>query len=91
MKDKETIVTKIRTIYLWYTHLNPKVNTKEIETAIINHDWITFKKWLDWQKKQKLVYFPEYADIFINGKPFGKLLINEETFKLITDNDYECG
>lgn len=88
MKD---IITEIRVVYFWYYHLNPKVNKKEIETAINNHDWKTFKKWLIWQEKQKLVYFPDYADVYINGKYYGQLVINEKTFHLITDNDYECG
>lgn len=89
--ENKIVITKIRVVYLWYYHLNPKVKTREIETAINNHDWKTFEKWLKWQEEQDLVYFPEYADVYINGEYFGELLINEETFNLITVNDYECG
>lgn len=93
MDRENVIVEDIRIIYLWYHHLNPEVNKKEIETAINNHDWKTFKKWLKWEEEQanELVYFPEYADVYVNGEYFGELLINEETFNLIMDNDYECG
>lgn len=91
MKNNKTIITEIRIVYLWYYHLNPDVNTKEIETAIKNHDWKTFEKWLKWQETQKLEYFPSYASVFINSNYIGELLINEQTFKQITDNDYECG
>lgn len=85
------IINKIHVVYLWYYHLNPNVNTKEIEKAIDNHDWKTFKKWLEWQKTQPLMYFPDYADVYINKEYVGKLIINEENFNLITCNDYECG
>lgn len=90
--NKENITIKrIEIIYFWYHHLHPEVNKKKICAAINNHDWKTFKEWLEWQKEQEFVYFPENAVVYINGEYFGELLINEETFNLITDNDYECG
>ena len=89
--ENKMIINEMRIIYFWYYHLNPKVKTREIESAINNHDWKTFEKWLEWQEEQDLVYFPEYADVYINGEYFGELLINEETFNLITNNEYECG
>lgn len=89
--ENKIVITEIRVIYFWYYHLNPKVKTKEIEAAINNHDWKTFAKWLEWQEEQDLMYFPEHADVYINGEYFGELLVNEETFNFITDNDYECG
>lgn len=90
--DKENIIIKeFEIIYFWYHHLNPKVNKRKVETAINNHKWKKFKKWLKWQEEQDFVYFPEYAVVYINGEYFGRLLINEQTFNLITDNEYECG
>lgn len=91
MNKEIAIVKNISIIYLWYHHFNPKINEKKIETIINNHDWETFKRWLEWQKTQDLLYFPETAPVFINEKYYGELLINEENFNLITDNDYECG
>ena len=81
----------IRIVYLWYWHLNPKIDTKEISTAINNHDWKTFNKWFKWQKKQTLVYLPNKAEVYINEEYIGQVTINKNTFNLITDNDYECG
>ena len=88
---KENITDKIRIIYLWYWHLDPRVNTKEIDEAIKNHDWKTFNKWMEWQKKQTLLYLPDWAEVYINEEYIGQVTITKETFDLITDNDHECG
>ena len=85
-KDKNVSI-----VYLWYTHMSPKVKTKEISNAINNHDWKTFKKWLAWQSKEPLEYFPKTAAVFYGNEYVGELFITEQTFELIMDNDYECG
>ena len=86
-------IKEIRIVYLWYTHLNPEVtkNTKEIDKAIDNHDWEYFSKWLEWQKNEKLLYFPDGAEVYIDGEYMGDLILNESNFHLITVNDHECG
>lgn len=93
--NKESIIIKdIRIIYFWYHHLNPEVDKKEIVKAINNHDWKTFKKWLKWQEEQNVkgfIYFPDSASVYINDDYYGEVLINEQTFDLIMDNDCECG
>lgn len=91
MNEKGVVIKDIRIVYFWYHHFNPKVNERKIEVAINNHDWKTFEKWLEWQKEQDFVYFPESAVVYINGEYYGELIINEDNFNLITENDYECG
>ena len=78
-------------VYLWYNHLNPHLKIKEIEEALNNHNWKVFKKWLKWQEKQPLMYFPSHADVYVGNEYIGQILINKDTFHLITSNDHECG
>jgi hypothetical protein len=87
------VIKEIRVVYLWYTHLNPFVTKKAkfIEKIINDHDWEKFSKWLEWQQSEKLLYFPDSAEVYIDGKYMGNIILNEKNFHLITINDFECG
>ncbi len=79
--------------YQWYTHLNPKVNTQEIDAAIKNHNYKTFSKWVNMFENEPWEYFPSRADIFAGDTYIGTVCVvyDEVLFSLITSNDHECG
>lgn len=85
------VINSLEIVYLWKHHFNPNIQILKVEKVIRTHNWYAFKKMLKWQKTQKLEYFPSVADVYINGKLYGQLVISEETFGLITRSDYEGG
>ena len=88
-----TMDSDVDILYQWYWHLNPNVNTKEIECAIENHDYKTFMKWFEKLEKEPWEYLPTTANIYIDHTYIGTVCVvyNEELFSLITENDHECG
>jgi hypothetical protein len=92
--EKEiTLDSDVELHYQWYTHLNPKVNTKEIDAAIENHDYKTFSKWVKMFENAPWEYFPSMASIWSGDAYVGTVCVayDEALFSLITSNDHECG
>lgn len=92
--EKEiTMDTDVEISYLWYNHLNPNVDTKEIETAIDNHDYKTFIKWFNKLENEPWEYLPISAAIWSGDVYIGTVCVvyDERLFSLITSNDHECG
>lgn len=79
--------------YQWYTHLNPKINIKEIEAAIESHDYKTFSKWVRIFEDEPWEYFPSRADIWSDDAYIGTVCVvyDARLFSLIVDNSHECG
>lgn len=88
-----TMDSEVDILYQWYWHCNPNVNTKEIEQAIENHDYKTFRKWFKKLEVEEWEYLPTSADIYIGNAYIGTVCVayDEGLFSLITDNDHECG
>ena len=88
-----TMESDVELFYQWYWHLNPKVNTKEIEEAIENHDYKTFMKWFNMLEKEPWEYLPTRANIWAGDTYVGTVCVayDEGLFSLITGNDHECG
>ena len=89
-------------IYFWYDHMMLR-GTKVIDyikKAIEEHDWKTFcvfKKMLDVgdqysTKGTKMIFFPNTILVLDEDGDFKEHIpLNEENFKKITENEYECG
>ena len=88
-----TLDSEVAVIYQWFHHLNPNIDTKEIWSAIENHDYATFMKWYNILRNENLTYLPSQATIWIGDCCVGDVCVayNQETFALISDEDYECG
>ena len=94
VSEKEiSLDSEVQLHYQWYTHLNPKVDTKEIEAAIDNHDYKTFSKWVRLFEDEPYEYFPSRADIWSDDAYIGTVCViyDKTLFSLITSNDHECG
>lgn len=92
--EKEiTLDSEVELHYQWYTHLNPKINVREIEAAIDNHDYKTFSKWVRMFEDEPWEYFPSRADIWSDNAYIGTvcILYDKTLFSLITGNGHECG
>lgn len=86
---------EVECLYYWYDHLYRTVNPRvlgTIQLAIQEHEWETFKLYYLNQIQtpcdlpNEFVVFTKDTDILL-----GHMDLNEETFKLITFNEYECG
>lgn len=86
---------EIECIYYWYDHLYRKINPKALGTiqiSIQNHEWETFQLYYlnkiqtPCDLPNEFVIFTKDTDILL-----GHMDLNEETFKFITFNEYECG
>lgn len=92
--EKEiTMDSDVEIFYQWYNHLNPNVDTKEIECAIENHDYKTFMKWFNKLEKEQWEYLPTEANIYSGDVYVGTVCVvyDEKLFSLIADSGYECG
>lgn len=90
--------------YYWYYHM---VMSKEqadlINEAIKNHNWDAFciakgiyetewfKKSCNFKDPAKVIFFPDVIYKIEEDGEGEHIPLNEETFKLITDSEYECG
>lgn len=89
-----TIDTEVNVHYQWFWHCNPNINTTEICYAIKSHDYTTFTKWFEALKSElPYIYLPCDAEIWVDNVCVGNVCVafNEETFRLITSQDHECG
>ena len=89
-----TLETEVTVHYQWFWHCNPDVNTTEISNAIDTHDYETFSKWFDiLESRLPVTYLPVDAEICVDGEYVGSVCVafSEQTFKLITSQDHECG
>jgi hypothetical protein len=88
-----TMDSEVDIFYQWYTHLNPDVDVKEIESAIEDHDYETFIKWFERLISEEWEYLPTAANIYIGNNYVGTVCVayDEGLFSLITDYDHECG
>lgn len=79
--------------YVYHYHMNYKVwnRINEINDIIKNHDWESFKKWLEWEKKQPVEYFPKIIYVTFDGEYEREIELNEHNFKTITFVENECG
>ena len=94
VQEKEiTLDSDVELHYQWYTHLNPKVNTKEIDASIENHDYKTFSRWVKMFENEPWEYFPSRAYIWAGDTYVGTVCVvyDEGLFSLITGSDHECG
>lgn len=77
-------------IYYWYDHMlretMPEV-VAAIGKAIENHDWNSFKFFYDHQ----LALGVELPDIIYDCDNNRHWILNEQNFKRIQENEYECG
>lgn len=89
-----TLDTEVDVHYQWFWHCNLDVNTTEIYNAIATHDYETFTKWFDaFKERLPVEYLPINAEIRVDGEYIGDICVafSEQTFKLITSQDHECG
>ncbi len=97
--DRENIES---VIYYWFDHLLvrecPKLLSL-IETAIKEHDFLTFKYLQFILNNQKtddgspsLVYLPNYVSIYYKDEDIPlHIQLTEEVFDMITASEFECG
>lgn len=88
-----TMDTDVYIFYQWYNHLNPNVDTKEIERAIENHDYKTFMMWFKKLENEPWEYLPTTASIWSGDAYIGTVCVvyDARLFSLITENGHECG
>ena len=85
--------------YYWYDHLLLRENgdAEKVQKAIKEHDFDTFMKfYLKYtnitSEGEDIVFFPEYASIYINDDYVGEYyILSEYGFNQITDSEFECG
>lgn len=91
--EELTMDTDIEVVYYWYHHLNPDFDKKAVTAAIEEHDFNAFRRWCSVVGKDRSLYFPDTATIFVDDTPIGSLdvLFDARHFALISGSDYECG
>lgn len=91
--DLIEVTDRMEVFYVWNHHMNPEVCCKmnEIDIMIENHDWESFKKWLEWEKKQDMEYFPKTIKVGFDDEFEKEIELNEHNFKTITFVENECG
>lgn len=88
---------RISIIYYWYDHLarNWAPNlVRTIENSLNDHDFETFSKIADQIKDENImITLPDMACIYNDDADtmLGDIYLNENTFHLITEHEYECG
>lgn len=80
-------------VYYWYDHLDPHINISEINKAIYEHDYKTFRKWYDRLEYEPYTYLPSDACLIVDEECVGRVCIayNEDVFSLIDWSEHECG
>lgn len=87
--------TEVEVIYYWYHHMNPHIDTNEVNHIIMNHDFKQF-----WEISERIeemsphmCYFPVTACVVTNDEYIGDLNIfrDEKLFSCITYSECECG
>lgn len=61
--------------YYWYDHLMPDEKRKEIQKAIDNHDFKTFKKYQEEYEDCDITYFPSSAFIYKGDEAIGSVCV----------------
>ena len=88
---------RISIIYYWYDHLarNWAPNlVRTIEDSLNDHDFETFSKIADQIKDENImITLPDMACIYNDDTDtiLGDIYLNEDTFHLIVEHEYECG
>ena len=85
--------------YYWYDHLLLRENgdAEKVQKAIREHDFDTFMSFYHKYQNitsegEEIIFFPEYARIYINNDYVGEYyILSEYGFNQITDSEFECG
>lgn len=87
------MIKKMEVSYVYNHHMNHELwhCMSEVDAMIENHDWESFKKWLEWEKKQDMEYFPKTITVRFDREWEGEIELNEHNFKTITFVEHECG
>lgn len=87
----------ISIVYYWYDHLarNWAPNlVRTIEDSLNDYDFEAFSTIVDQIKNENImITLPDMACIYNNDTDtiIGHIYLNENTFHLITEHEYECG
>lgn len=91
--------------YYFYHHMMETDQLNRVEAAIMNHNWEAFqlakgiydsmdykKMCLGFKDPERVIYFPDHIHHYSSDSSRAETIeLTEETFKLITDIDCECG
>ena len=88
---------EISVSYFWYDHLTREIRPdliSRIEDALNNHDFEEFLN-LTWliESEDIMITLPDQATVCneTKGIILGNIYLDDETFYLITEHEYECG
>lgn len=88
-----TLDSEVEVHYQWFWNSDTGVVT-EISNAIECHDYVTFIKWINILHETEIpfLHLPYDASMWVDNKYIGEICIsfNEQTFRLITKQNYKC-